>query len=109
MWVDKELGSFRDGETIRVVSKASDVNVVTGMYRGMCVERVRIESDGETAHYNPTYYKFQGWSPDGKVNPQPAEKCAAVVVGNQTYNLKPGDHLRVWWEDGALWSELVQG
>lgn len=32
-----------------------------------------------------------------------------VQVGNQTYVLSPGDHLRVWWEDGALWSELVQG
>lgn len=31
-----------------------------------------------------------------------------VQVGHQTYVLAPGDHLRVWWEDGALWSELVQ-
>lgn len=31
-----------------------------------------------------------------------------VQVGRHTYVLEPGDHLRVWWEDGALWSELVQ-
>lgn len=31
-----------------------------------------------------------------------------VKVGRHTYVLEPGDHLRVWWEDGALWSELVQ-
>jgi hypothetical protein len=33
---------------------------------------------------------------------------SVVIVGRQAYELKPGDHLRVWWEDGALYSELVQ-
>lgn len=32
-----------------------------------------------------------------------------VQVGRQTYVLNPGDHLRVWWEDGHLWSEFIQG
>lgn len=31
-----------------------------------------------------------------------------VQVGHQTYVLGPGDHLRVWWEDGHLWSEFIQ-
>lgn len=35
-------------------------------------------------------------------------QVASVVVGRQMYALHEGDHLRVWWEDGALWSELVQ-
>lgn len=37
-----------------------------------------------------------------------ATLSSTVIVGHQAYDLKPGDHLRVWWEDGALWSELVQ-
>jgi hypothetical protein len=34
---------------------------------------------------------------------------STVIVGRHAFKLTPGDHLRVWWEDGALWSELVQG
>lgn len=50
--------------------------------------------------------------PPTKVNPvgvieQQTTRCD-VQVGRHTYVLEPGDHLRVWWEDGALWSELVQ-
>ncbi len=36
-------------------------------------------------------------------------KARAVIVGKQTYVLNEGDHLRVWWEDGRLHTELVQG
>lgn len=39
---------------------------------------------------------------------EPPQLVTSVTVGRQLYALRPGDHLRVWWEDGALWSELVQ-
>lgn len=31
-----------------------------------------------------------------------------VQVGQQTYVLNEGDHLRVWWEDGHLYTEFIQ-
>lgn len=31
-----------------------------------------------------------------------------VQVGKQTYVLNEGDHLRVWWEDGNLYTEFIQ-
>lgn len=39
----------------------------------------------------------------------PLLKARAVIVGKQTYVLNEGDHLRVWWEDGHLYTEYVQG
>lgn len=36
-------------------------------------------------------------------------KARAVIVGKHTYVINEGDHLRVWWEDGRLHTEYVQG
>lgn len=32
-----------------------------------------------------------------------------VQVGTQQYVINEGDHLRVWWEDGRLHTEFIQG
>lgn len=39
----------------------------------------------------------------------PLLKARVVIVGKQTYVLNEGDHLRVWWEDGHLYTEYIQG
>jgi hypothetical protein len=39
----------------------------------------------------------------------PAKKAAAVVVGSELFTIREGEHMRVWWEDGRLHTEHVQG
>ena len=132
MWVERFYAAFKDGETIRAEDRSNGTRY-NGLFRGTRNASALIQVDdmeeGSSSEFSLYYYKFYGWSPSSKpavdeskirlhapfsrlndlISEAAAPKCAVVQVGEQEYKVKPGDHLRVWWEDGALWSELVQG
>lgn len=96
-----------------------------------------IRDDGEQTPYSASHHrKFFRWEEDKPVTGEdvrrveqsklrtrwwdqgqiiaeqeqaPLLKARAVIVGKQTYVLNEGDHLRVWWEDGHLYTEYIQG
>lgn len=39
----------------------------------------------------------------------PTKRAACVVVGSELFTIREGEHMRVWWEDGRLHTEHVQG
>lgn len=120
MWVEAEPASFEVGERIAVRYR-NDVDLVPGttdaVHNGTFGMTYFTDDSGRAraARHSRTFYKWVEDKLDQSrlrlnqpgVVQQKTTRCD-VQVGHQTYVLEPGDHLRVWWEDGALWSELVQ-
>jgi hypothetical protein len=135
MWVEQRYPSeFKKGDRIAVKYDQND-KLTEGWFRRMegtsphgylvYFEPRLLAVDEMSASHQRRFYKWVEDKPEptervdqsglrlnpplpNQVVPEQPVKVARVVVGRQLYALQPGDHLRVWWEDGTLHSELVQ-